>query len=215
MPAFVPICLWSIVSIALAADPAPAPPPLGSPAPEWSIVQWTDGRSRKLSDYRGKVVVLHFWGAWCSDCLNGLPACKKLQARYAGNPHIVFLGIHSAGTDMAQIKMLMHSREWTLPTGLDRGSDPVDGVTTRSYGVHHWPARVIVDRRGAIVYSSDLDQPDAEQAALEQMETAQALGLPALKSGASAQERAAWANAINVHRYSQRIDQVLAGKTPL
>jgi thiol-disulfide isomerase/thioredoxin len=59
-----------------AAAPAPPPPTLadGTPAPEWTIAEWTDGKDRDLADYRGKVLVLDFWGVWCGPCIEAVPA---------------------------------------------------------------------------------------------------------------------------------------------
>ncbi len=129
---------------------------------------------RKLSDYRGKVVVLDFWGVWCSACLNGLPARQQVEARYAGRDDVVFLGIHSAGTSMEQIKKLQQLKDWTLPTGLDQGPDTAAGLTARAYGARGWPTTVIIDRAGHIAYNSNLDKWDAVTAFQEQARIAKA-----------------------------------------
>src|SRR2546430_16807627 len=45
-----------------------------------------DGKPQRLSDYRGKVVVLNFWASWCPPCVEEAPALNRLQR------HIVPLG---------------------------------------------------------------------------------------------------------------------------
>jgi thiol-disulfide isomerase/thioredoxin len=62
---------------ALAGD-APAP----SPAPSFSV-RSLDGRTLKLTDYRGKPVVLDFWATWCKPCRASMPHLSDMQERYA------------------------------------------------------------------------------------------------------------------------------------
>ena len=194
------------------AKPVPDPPPLGTAAPNWLIVGWTDGQTRTLDDYRGKVIVLDFWGIWCSACMNGLPATKEIEAKYAGRADIVFLGIHSAGTDMSQIKKLQRLKDWNLVTGLDEGSDLAQGAMARAYGAQGWPATVIIDREGKIAYNSNLEKWDKVTIVQEKARVAKALNLPAEKSEASFEEQVARINAINVFRLSELIDRALEQK---
>ena len=55
---------------------------LGTPAPEWESGAWSDGRSRTLADFRGKIIFLNFWGIWCGPCVQELPLLEKLRAKY-------------------------------------------------------------------------------------------------------------------------------------
>ena len=196
-----------------AADlPFPDPPAVGTATPELSVVGWTDGQKRTLGDYRGKVVVLDFWGIWCSACMNGLPAMKEIEAKYAGRSEIVFLGIHSAGTDMPQIQELQRTKEWKLPTGLDAGTDVAEGTTARAYGARGWPTTVIIDREGKIAYNSNLKKWNAFTAAFEMARIAKAMNLPPAKSDASREEQIARINAMNVYQHSELIDRALGQK---
>lgn len=197
---------------AASANPIPPAPPVGSPAPAWKLVGWTDDQTRTLSDYRGKVVVLDFWGTWCSACLNAIDASKQLQAKYADNPEVVFLGIHSAGTEMNQVQALLRLKEWQLPTGLDEGSDVSSGWMARGYGARGWPTTVIIDREGRIVFNSNLDEWNPLTAERESARIAKALGLPPLKLRATVDEQIATNNRMNVFRHSELIDRALQGK---
>jgi thiol-disulfide isomerase/thioredoxin len=194
------------------AKPIPDPPPVGAAAPEWSIIGWTDGQTRTLSDHRGKVVVLDFWGIWCSACLNGLPAIKELEHKYAGRDDVVFLGIHSAGTEMSQIKKLQRLKDWKLVTGLDQGSDIADGAMARAYGAHGWPTTVIIDREGKIAYNSNLEKWNQATVVEEMARVAKALNLPAEKPGASIEDEIVRMNTSNVFRMSEFIDRALEQK---
>lgn len=196
------------------AEPIPDPPPVGTPAPEWSIVGWTDGQTRKLADYRGKVVVLDFWGIWCSACMNALPASKDIEAKYADNPDVVFLGIHSAGTDMSQVEALQRVKDWPLVTGLDEGPDIVEGKTARAYGASGWPTVVVIDREGKIAYNSNLEKWNRVTVFLEMARVAKILDLPPPVAGASEEENIARSNAINVFRHSEQIDRALGEESP-
>ena len=51
-----------------------------NPAPDFTL-NTLDGKELKLSDYRGKAVILHFWGTWCRPCVASTPELKKAYAK--------------------------------------------------------------------------------------------------------------------------------------
>ena len=82
----------------------PQPPPellaKGTPAPDFTAMD-KDGKPVKLSDYRGKVVVIDFWASWCPPCRASMPhnqeVAKKLQD--AGTPFVLLAVDNSEGRD--------------------------------------------------------------------------------------------------------------------
>lgn len=63
----------------------------GTEAPDFSL-STPDGKTVRLSDYRGKYVVLDFWASWCPDCVKDIPNIKRLYADYKERG-IEFIGV--------------------------------------------------------------------------------------------------------------------------
>jgi beta-lactamase regulating signal transducer with metallopeptidase domain/thiol-disulfide isomerase/thioredoxin len=193
-------------------NPVPADPiAVGKPAPEWDIVGWSDGQTRKLSDYRGRVVVLDFWGVWCSPCIISIPAKLKLAEDFK-NQDVVFLDIHTPDGDMAQIDKLKNIHQWTTPTGIDRGSSLVDGATCRSYGVRGYPTTVIIDADGRIAFNSGVPPQDREAYMKQIQALAKENGIEwPPPADADPEEMARFANQIQHALLSREIKRVLSG----
>jgi peroxiredoxin len=58
---------------------------LGKKAPDLSMID-TEGKTFRISDYRGKVLVLDFWYVWCKPCIAKFPAIKKMIESYSDKP---------------------------------------------------------------------------------------------------------------------------------
>jgi thiol-disulfide isomerase/thioredoxin len=181
----------------------------GTAAPEWKIAEWTDGEDRKLSDYRGKVVVVDFWGIWCGPCIQAIPAMKELHSVYKDRD-VEFLGIHTAGTDMALVKRLLKQQDWDITVGLDTGDDIVTGETVRTYAIQGYPSVIIVDRNGTIAFNSG-DVPKDREAFMRDMETlAKSAGLPwPIDKDATEEEVLERMTKLQIVMYGRKIDEAL------
>lgn len=181
----------------------------GTAAPEWEIAVWTDGKPRRLADYRGQVVVLDFWGVWCGPCINSIPAMKQLHERFA-DKEVVFLGIHTAGTDMSLIQRLLKQQDWKATTGLDVGDDIVTGKTVQAFAVHGFPTVVVIDRQGKIAFNSG-DVPENKEQFMKQMEQlVTELGFPwPLDEDVTKEELQARLIKLNVAMFSREIERAL------
>ena len=73
--------------------PLPPAKPLGE-------MSWTsfEGKTEKLADLKGKVVVLDFWATYCGPCLEEIPHLNQLQAKY-GRENLNIVGLHVGGED--------------------------------------------------------------------------------------------------------------------
>lgn len=86
------------------AFPRPAKDLIGKPAPELSM-QTLTGDTVKLSDLRGKLVLLDFWAAWCGPCRDQLPAIAKLY-RETKDQGLILLGVNDDETTEQALKFL-------------------------------------------------------------------------------------------------------------
>src|SRR5438067_1498785 len=61
------------------------------PAPDFEL-KGIDGKTYKLSEFRGKVVVLNFWATWCPPCRKEIPEYAEIQKEWAAQG-VQFIGI--------------------------------------------------------------------------------------------------------------------------
>lgn len=154
---------------------------VGKPAPEIDGTGMDGGRL-KLSDYRGKVVVLVFWGTWCGPCMSEVPHEREMVERLKGRP-FALLGV-DCDDDEEKAKKVMERERMTWPNWFDGapGAGPIVG----RYHVRSYPTIFVLDSKGIIRFShlrgEPLDQAvdkllqEAEQPAPEQGTSRPALG---------------------------------------
>lgn len=113
----------------------------------------------KLSDYRGKVVMLDFWGHWCPPC-RAMYSHEQEVARSLADKPFVLLGVNSDGDkdtaiDAVQSESLSWRHFWNGPKG-NRG--PI----SKKWNVEGWPTVYLIDQDGVIrfkeVLGEDIDR---------------------------------------------------------
>jgi thiol-disulfide isomerase/thioredoxin len=118
---------------------------VGKPAPEIEGVD-VNGKSLKLSDYKGKVVVLVFWGSWCGPCMAHVPQERNLVERLKGQP-FALLGV-DCEPDKDTARAVMARERMTWPSWYDGavGSGPI----AKRYHIRGYPTVLILDTKGVI-----------------------------------------------------------------
>lgn len=157
----------------------------GQPAPELrDVSEWANGPPLKLSDLRGKVVLLEFWGYWCGPCVRrGLPQMFAIQEEYRDKP-LAIIGVHVDDEDTVTsakqlFEKLKYYREnvWkgkdiTFPVALTVPQKTLfaAGVAKEAralvcvdYGVWMYPTTILIDKSGIVV--GMFDAADAKDVA--------------------------------------------------
>jgi cytochrome c biogenesis protein CcmG, thiol:disulfide interchange protein DsbE len=122
---------------------APAVPRVNAPAPDFQL-QTLDGQSLKVSDLRGRVVLINFWATWCGPCRQEMPLLQDYLNRYGER-----LAVLAVNDDEAPepVRSFVEALKLHLPVLLDPGSK-----VTQLYRVRGFPTSVFVDPQGIIRY---------------------------------------------------------------
>lgn len=134
-----------LLAYGFTTDPRAVPSTItGKLAPDFSLTLF-DGRSIRLSDFRGKVVFLNFWASWCPPCR---AEARLLEAawRLAKDRDVVFLGVNIQDTEEGARRFIQEF-DVTYPNGRDAGSR-----IAINYGVYGLPETFFIDREGRITY---------------------------------------------------------------
>ena len=112
-------------------------------APNFDLTS-TNGKSIKLSDYRGKVVIVDFWATWCPPCRKGIPDLIELQKEFKDN--LVVIGVSLDQDTKSDVVPFMKKYGINYPIVYG------DNQVIMDYGsINAIPTSFVIDKTGKIV----------------------------------------------------------------
>lgn len=152
--------LFALCGIAAVAQEAKADTgyivKVGQTAPDFTVTL-TDGKTVKLSDFRGKVVMLQFTASWCGVCRKEMPFIEKdIWQKHKSDPDFMLMGI-DRDEPLNKVIAFGKSTGVTYPLGLDPGADIFAKYALRQAGITR---NVLIDKEGRIVMLTRLYNPE-------------------------------------------------------
>jgi len=135
-PVIMSVCFLGLLGM------AGRPPLVGAPAPEIALKN-LQGQEVKLSDLRGKIVLLNFWATWCKPCKEEMPAMQASYDKLRDQGFVVLAVNELEDVD----RVIEHIRTYrhTFLVVMDH-----DNHVANRYGVVGLPASFLIDRKGVI-----------------------------------------------------------------
>ena len=153
------VALTGVAAVAQSAaaaqiDAAETAPLAGKAAPDFTRTD-LDGKSRALSAYRGKVILLNFWATWCEPCLSEIPRFSAWQQRY-GPSGLQILGV-AMDDELQAVRQLAQRDHLAYPVIMG------DAQLGQLYGgILGLPLSYLIDAQGRVV-ARYRGEPDLKQ----------------------------------------------------
>lgn len=117
-------------------------PLLNQPAPDFSLTT-LDGRTVRLSDYRGRPVIVNFWASWCIPCRDEFPQFVAARTQHAAQGLEILGVVHQDSPDAAAAFAREHGANWPMLL------DPDDQAWKAYLGIGV-PSTYFIDRQGVV-----------------------------------------------------------------
>ena len=115
------------------------------PAPDFTLTD-SNGSKVKLSDYRGKVVLLNFWATWCGPCVVEIPWFQEFEQQFKSRGlEVVGVSMDDDGWSAVKPYIAEHKLNYRILLG-------DDSVSQLYGGLEALPTTFIIDRDGKIAY---------------------------------------------------------------
>ncbi|MEO5348595.1 MAG: TlpA family protein disulfide reductase [Magnetococcus sp. YQC-3] len=129
--------------------------PLASAAPAQEmelLLNTTDGKTLRLADLRGKVVLVNFWATWCPPCLEEIPALVRFQEQFA-DKGVVVVGVDFMDqASLEQLRRFVDEQRINYPI-VYGDSARLSQLAKGLGGVFGLPVTKLLDRQGQVVSS--------------------------------------------------------------
>lgn len=125
------------------------PPSIGNITPDFTSKD-VNGNTVRLSDYRGKVVLIEFWATWCGPCRELTPVLNKIYEKYKDKGFVI-LALASEDRDTVKDYIKEHRVKYPVLTATME--------TIKQYGIIGIPVSFLINKEGTIV-SRHMYTPD-------------------------------------------------------
>lgn len=117
----------------------------GNPARDFSLTD-IDGNEVRLSDFRGRWVLLDFWGTWCGWCIKGFPPMREFYNAYGDRCKIIAIDCNDPEERWRDF-VTEHELPW-----INLINDPSSSVNNAAqlYGIEAFPTKILIDPEGII-----------------------------------------------------------------
>jgi thiol-disulfide isomerase/thioredoxin len=105
-----------------------------------------EGNRLKLSDYRGRIVVLSFWASWCGPCMQMVPSETRLVERMKGKP-FALIGVNGDEAK-SDAKRAVEKENISWPSFWSKEGS--DGPVPKTWNILGWPTVFVLDPKGII-----------------------------------------------------------------
>lgn len=123
----------------------------GAKAPDFKGID-AAGKEVKISDYKGKVIILDFWATWCGPCLASMPHTQEVAAHYKDQGVVVVASCTSDGRKAFETWIKRNQEKYPdINFSHDPAERSADRASHKLYGVGGIPQQFIIDREGTIV----------------------------------------------------------------
>ncbi len=139
----------------------------GGPAPDFTLPS-LDGKSVRLSDYKGKIVLIDFWSTTCDPCMVEMPHLVDLYKRHKDKGFVVLAISLDGPESRAQVNSVVHDKDMIFPVLLDEETAVVGKFNPKK----EMPYTVLVDRDGHILSRRGGYTAGAEKTLVSEVEKA-------------------------------------------
>lgn len=118
---------------------------VGGIAPAFSLPTYK-GTSAKLSDYKGKYVLLDFWATWCKPCIAEIPNLKRVKEEFVNEDFEIVSVCVDRADFKSNWKKIIEKHQTNWPQLFD-----ASGTTARDYAIEYFPTIFLLNKKGEIV----------------------------------------------------------------
>ena len=133
-------------------------------APDFELTS-IEGKTLRLSELKGSVVVLNIWASWCSPCQAEMPALQSVYEKFSSKGLVILAVNSTIQDDPVSAQRFAKENGLTFPVLLDSS-----GIVTKQYQVRALPTTYFIDHQG-IIRDFALGGPLSEAYLVSQVET--------------------------------------------